>query len=102
MKRIRINEEYCIGCRLCEVHCLVQHSRSRKLIKAFREERDLIEPRLRVEQMGYHSFALQAGTAVLRLHQAAAGRTIARHWSSRVLSAPQGASAECHYGCPVG
>lgn len=59
MKRIRINEEYCIGCRLCEVHCLVQHSRSRKIIKAFREERDVIEPRLRVEEMGYHSFALQ-------------------------------------------
>ena len=59
MKRIRINEEHCIGCRLCEVHCLVQHSRSKKIIKAFREERDLIEPRVRVEQMGYHSFALQ-------------------------------------------
>ncbi len=38
MKRIYVNEEYCIGCRLCEIHCLVQHSQSKKIIKAFREE----------------------------------------------------------------
>ncbi|MBI2937632.1 MAG: 4Fe-4S binding protein, partial [Thaumarchaeota archaeon] len=23
--KIQINEEFCIGCRLCEVHCLVEH-----------------------------------------------------------------------------
>ena len=40
MKRIVIHEEHCIGCRLCEVHCLVQHSRSRDIIKAFKVERD--------------------------------------------------------------
>ncbi|MGC9317401.1 MAG: 4Fe-4S dicluster domain-containing protein [Armatimonadota bacterium] len=59
MKRIVIHEEYCMGCGLCEVHCLVQHSRSRKIIKAYREERDEIVPRVRVERSGYHAFALQ-------------------------------------------
>ena len=59
MKRIIIREEYCLGCRLCEIHCLVQHSRSKKIIKAFREERDSIVPGVRVEQSGYTSFALQ-------------------------------------------
>ncbi len=59
MKRIRIYEEHCIGCGLCEVHCLVQHSRSRKIIRAFREERDTVLPRVQVERDGYLSFALQ-------------------------------------------
>jgi carbon-monoxide dehydrogenase iron sulfur subunit len=59
MKRIIIREEYCIGCRLCEVNCLVQHSKSKKIIKAFRQEKDSIVPGVHVEQSGYVSFALQ-------------------------------------------
>ncbi len=59
MKRIKINEQHCIGCRLCEIHCLVQHSKSKKIIKAFREERESIVPGIHVEESGYVSFALQ-------------------------------------------
>lgn len=59
MKRIIIRDEYCMNCRLCEVHCLVAHSSSRRIIKAFRQERDRILPAIRVEQSGYVSFALQ-------------------------------------------
>ena len=59
MKRIVAREEFCIGCRLCEIHCLVQHSKSRKIIKAFREEKDQVLSGVHVEQSGYTSFALQ-------------------------------------------
>ncbi|MFP4029650.1 MAG: 4Fe-4S dicluster domain-containing protein [Candidatus Brocadiia bacterium] len=59
MKRIVAHEEYCIGCRLCEIHCLVEQSRSQKIIKAFRDERDELVSRVQVEQCGYVSFALQ-------------------------------------------
>ena len=59
MKRIVIHEEFCVGCRLCEINCLVQHSKSKKIIKAFRTERDSILPGVQVEQSGYVSFALQ-------------------------------------------
>ena len=59
MKRIIAREEYCLGCRLCEIHCIVQHSKSKKIIKAFREERDLIVPAIHVEQSGYVCFAIQ-------------------------------------------
>lgn len=59
MRRIVAYEEHCIGCRLCEIHCLVQHSRSKKIIKAFRSERDAIVPGVKVEESGYASFALQ-------------------------------------------
>lgn len=59
MKRIVIHEEYCIGCRLCEVHCLVQHSQSRDIIRAYKVEADRVLPRLTVEESGPVSFALQ-------------------------------------------
>ncbi len=59
MKRIYIREEYCIGCRLCEIHCLVQHSKSKKIIKAFKKEFPRALPRILVEEKGYLSFAIQ-------------------------------------------
>lgn len=59
MKRIHVREQYCIGCRLCEINCLVQHSRSRKIIKAFRQERDSVLPGVQVQESGVVSFALQ-------------------------------------------
>lgn len=58
MKRIIVREEYCVGCRLCEIHCLVQHSESKKIIKAFREDPRPL-PRVLVEEDGPLSFALQ-------------------------------------------
>lgn len=58
MKRIYAKEEVCIGCRLCEVHCQVEHSSSKNIIKAFKEE--VLPPsRLIVEEEGPVSFALQ-------------------------------------------
>jgi carbon-monoxide dehydrogenase iron sulfur subunit len=58
VKRIYANEEVCIGCRLCEIHCLVAHSRSKKIIKAFKEEFPRVMPRILVEEQGVTSFAL--------------------------------------------
>ena len=59
MKRIYADETFCIGCRLCEVHCFVAHSRSKRIIKAFREEKDQVQPRVLVEELGVNTFALQ-------------------------------------------
>ncbi len=59
MKKIYIQEEYCIGCRLCEIYCQVKHSKSKKIIKAFKEEMLDILPRVLVEEIGYNSFAIQ-------------------------------------------
>jgi carbon-monoxide dehydrogenase iron sulfur subunit len=58
MKKIYIKEEYCIGCRLCEIYCQVKHSKSKKILKAFREEQDIIS-RVLVEEIGHNSFAIQ-------------------------------------------
>jgi carbon-monoxide dehydrogenase iron sulfur subunit len=59
MKRIYAKEDICIGCRLCEVHCAVQHSGSRDLVKAFMREKPRPMPRIVVEEEGHLSFGLQ-------------------------------------------
>ena len=59
MKRIYADEKFCIGCRLCEVHCFVAHSRSKHILKAYREEKGQIRPRVLVEENGVTTFALQ-------------------------------------------
>lgn len=60
MKRIVIHEDYCIGCRLCEIHCLVAHSKSKKILKTFKEELKLKNavPRIVVEQKDHLSFGM--------------------------------------------
>ncbi len=59
MKKIYIQEEYCIGCRLCEIYCLVKHSRSKKIIQAFKSEQGELVPRVLGEEIGHNSFAIQ-------------------------------------------
>ena len=58
MKRIHPKEELCMACHLCEVHCLVEHSRSKDPIKAYRKESPHPSSRLRVQRRGIVSFAL--------------------------------------------
>ena len=59
MKKIKINEEYCMACRLCEINCIVAHSKSKKLLKAFKSEFPRVAARLTVYEKGPISFALQ-------------------------------------------
>lgn len=58
MKRVYVNEDFCIACRLCEINCLVQHSKSKKIIKAFKEEIPRAVPLLVIEEDGPLSFAM--------------------------------------------
>lgn len=59
MKHIVAREAYCIGCRLCEVNCLIRHSKVKNIIKAFKHERDRSVPGVIVEDRGVVSFAVQ-------------------------------------------
>ena len=59
MKRIYINEQACIDCHLCEVHCQVAHSQSKDLVKAFKRESPRPLPRLWVESKKPVSFSVQ-------------------------------------------
>lgn len=59
MKRIIAKQEVCIGCGLCEVHCKVQHSKSKDVIKAYNSERPKPVSRVHVERNKPVSFAVQ-------------------------------------------
>jgi anaerobic carbon-monoxide dehydrogenase iron sulfur subunit len=58
-KRIVINEEYCIGCRLCEVYCITQHSSSKNILKAYKGDYPRPASSIVFEDKDYTSFALQ-------------------------------------------
>jgi len=59
MKKILIKEEFCMGCRLCEVYCKVQHSRSKEIIKAYKKEHPQPLSRIRAEEKRPFSFSVQ-------------------------------------------
>ncbi len=49
MKRVYSNEKLCLDCKLCEVYCKAAHSKSKDVIKAYKEETPAPEARIRVE-----------------------------------------------------
>lgn len=55
MKKIVPDENWCLGCRLCEVHCLTAHSKTRDIVKAHRKENPKPVSRMQVEEgKGFH------------------------------------------------
>ncbi|MHB1419628.1 MAG: 4Fe-4S dicluster domain-containing protein [Bacillota bacterium] len=60
MQRVYAREEYCVGCRLCEVHCVVAHSRyPNDVVRAFKKDMNRPLPKITVEEQQPVSFALQ-------------------------------------------
>lgn len=60
MKRLYAQEEHCVGCKLCEVHCIVVHSKYKNnIVKAFKKDHHPPLSRVLVEENRPVSFALQ-------------------------------------------
>jgi len=60
MKRVYAREEYCVGCKLCEIYCIATHSKYKNdLIKTFKKEVNPPISRILVEENRPVSFALQ-------------------------------------------
>jgi len=59
MRRLTVREGACIGCHLCEIWCVAEHSQTKNLIDAFKEEFPRPLPRVRVEENRPVSFPLQ-------------------------------------------
>ncbi len=60
MKRIYIKEEYCIGCRLCEIHCITAHSAyPGDILRTFKCDKELPLSKIVFEEKKPLSFALQ-------------------------------------------
>lgn len=56
MKKIYVNEEWCLGCHLCEYYCAFANSGSDDIAKALKDSE--IKPRIRVEGDNEKSFAV--------------------------------------------
>lgn len=54
-----MRDEVCMGCGLCSVHCLTEHSRSKDIVKAFKTESPKPVARVRIETSGDVSFSVQ-------------------------------------------
>ncbi len=56
MKRIYVNEKWCLGCHLCEYYCAFAHSDKDDMAKALKDIE--IRPRIRIEERDGVSFAV--------------------------------------------
>lgn len=56
MKRVYVNEKWCLGCHLCEYNCAFANSGESDMIKALRKK--TVRPNIVVEQDGDINFAV--------------------------------------------
>lgn len=56
MKRIYVNEKWCLGCHLCEYYCVYANSGEDDMVHALKGIE--LNPRIQVEQAGNMSFAV--------------------------------------------
>ncbi len=56
MKRVYVNEEWCLGCRLCEYNCAYANSGLKDIVVALKDKK--IFPRIRVEGEDRITFAV--------------------------------------------
>lgn len=56
MKRVYVNEEWCLGCRLCEYNCTWANSGIADMVKALKDKP--LTPRIRVEEDGKITYAV--------------------------------------------
>ena len=56
MKRVYVNEKWCLGCHLCEYNCAFANSGMTDMVKALKD-RDIF-PRIRVEEGDSINFAV--------------------------------------------
>lgn len=57
MKKVYVNEKWCLGCRLCEYNCAFANSGKDSMVNALKDIE--INPKIRVEKHDGISFAVQ-------------------------------------------
>lgn len=106
MRQVYIKEQFCIGCRLCEVYCQLQQAHSTDLVKAFKRESPQPLPRLRVEERGVISLSVRCqhcdGAPCV---QACLTGALTRHPESSMVAVNEEqciGCATCLLVCPLG
>lgn len=56
MKRVYPIEEFCVACHLCEVACIVEHSKTKNIFQAF-NEKPKVQSKIEVQMNGPLSFS---------------------------------------------
>ena len=56
MKRVYVNEKWCLGCRLCEFNCAFANSHKPDMALALKDKK--IVPNIRIEEAGNISYAV--------------------------------------------
>jgi carbon-monoxide dehydrogenase iron sulfur subunit len=56
MKRVYVNEKWCLGCHLCEYYCAYANSDEADMVKALKDI--VINPRIKIEENNGISFAV--------------------------------------------
>ena len=56
MKRVFVNEKWCLGCHLCEYNCAFANSGLDNMVKALKDKK--IYPRVHIEQDGAINYAV--------------------------------------------
>ncbi|NLM12803.1 MAG: 4Fe-4S ferredoxin [Epulopiscium sp.] len=56
MKRVYVNEEWCLGCHLCEYYCAFANSNEKDMAKALKNV--IIHPRIQLEEGDNINFAV--------------------------------------------
>lgn len=56
MKRVYVNEEWCLGCHLCEYYCAFASSKEEDMARALKDI--IIRPGIRIEEKAEISFAV--------------------------------------------
>ena len=56
MKRVYVNEEWCLGCRLCEYYCAFTDTKGKDIARSLKGVK--INPRIRIEEKDGISFAV--------------------------------------------
>ena len=56
MKKVYANEDWCLGCHLCEYYCAFAHCDEKDMVKAFKNGKP--QPRLHIEEGNSLNFAV--------------------------------------------
>ena len=56
MKRVYVDEKWCLGCHLCEYYCAFANAGGTDMVKALKGRK--LQPRLHIEERGGISFAV--------------------------------------------
>ena len=78
MKRVYVNEKWCLGCHLCEYYCAFANSGKSSMVKALKDHK--IAPRIRIEERDNISFAVSCRHCTDPLCVKGFGRAVHRGW----------------------